>query len=361
MKILLVQDVSGVHEYLYRGLIELGHECELATFGFSTIRTIANERKFSPLKKLGAAGQGLRPFINLWRATNLPQYDVMSFIHRISFVHRPVFLRYVDTPLVSRKAKVMSYTALGCDELGLIFENPVLPYRPCGSCERQDLTGQYCINVNRPLHSKATSLLNKYFDVVTSPAIEYDHIRGLFNGPSMKIPFPIDLSEIPWIPANHTSAKLNIIHTPTRKGFKGTDVVLEAIELLKKKRNDFEFSVLHGLPFDEYTRKVNVADVVIDQTWSQSSGMNALWLLAMGKIVFSGNTELCKNYFPFGNENPTIDAPPDANQLADRLESVLNNRDRIPAMVAQGREYIRRHHNHIHIAQRYVDLWSGLL
>lgn len=361
MKILLVNDVSGVHEYLYRGLIELGHECELIPFDRPTIRPIEHSRNFFPLKDWGLVGKGIRPFINIWRAGNLSQYDVVAFVHRITFINKPHFLRYVDTPLVSAKAKVMSYTALGCDELGYIFENPVLPYSPCESCERQDDAGQYCIKVNRPSHSKAVSVLNKYFDVVTSPAIEYDHIRGMFNGPSMKIPFPIDLSEIPWKPTNHTNTKLRIIHTPSRKGFKGTDVVLEAIEILKKKRSDFEFSVLHGLSFDEYTNRVSLADIVIDQTWSQSSGMNALWLLAMGKVVFSGNTDLCKNYFSFGEENPTFDAPPDAHQLANRLGDVLDNRQKIPEIAAQGREYISKHHDHIHVAQQYVDLWCGCL
>lgn len=361
MKILLFNDISGVHEYLYRGLIALGHECELVPFDRPTIHPIEHSRNFFPLRNWGLLGKGFRPFINIWRAKNLPQYDVVAFVHRISVINKPHFLRYVDTPLVAKNARVMSYTALGCDELGYIFENPVLPYSPCNACERQDDAGQYCIKVNRPSHTKAVSVLNKYFDVVTSPAIEYDHIRGLFKGPSIRIPFPIDLSEIPWQPANHTNAKLNIIHTPSRKGFKGTDVVLEAIEILKKTRNDFEFSVLHGLPFEEYTARVSSADVVIDQVWSQSSGMNALWLLAMGKVVFSGDTDLCKNYFPFGGENPTFDAPPDAQLLANRLEFVLDNKQQIPKITSQGREYISKYHDHIKVAQQYIDLWRSCM
>jgi len=358
MQILLVNDVSGVHEYLYRGLIELGHECELVPFDRPTIAHITHARNFFPLKNWGIIGKSLRPIINLSRVRSLPYYDVVSFMHRISFINKPHFLRYVDTPLVSEKTQVMSYTALGCDELGYLFENPVLPYRPCESCERQDEAGQYCIKVNRPSHSKATSVLNKYFNVVTSPAIEYDHIRGLFEGPSEKIPFPLDLSEVPWKPAKNANAKLNIIHTPSRNGFKGTDVVLAAIEILKKKRNDFEFSLIQGLAWEKYIAAVSAADVVIDQVWSQSSGMNGLWLLGMGKVVLSGNTTLCKGYFSFGQENPIIDAPPEAQLLANKLESVFDNKQKIPALVEQGRNYVAKHHNHINIAQQHIDLWK---
>lgn len=361
MKILLVNDARGVHEYLYRGLIELGHECDLVVFDYETISHVANAKHFFPLRKWGLAGKVFRPMINLWGVKNLPEYDVMSFNHRISFINRPYFLRYVDLPILAKKAGLLSYIALGCDELAYLLKNPLLPYRPCTGCERFDKAGQHCINVNRKLHSKATSVLNKYFDVVTSPAIEYDHIRGIFHGPSMKIPFPLDLSEIPWKPARHLVSKLNIIHTPSRKGFKGTEIVLGAIKILKKNRNDFEFGLIHGLEWKKYLEAVSAADLVIDQVWSQSSGMNGLWLLGMGKVVLSGNTILCGDYFPFGHENPIIDAPPDAQLLADRLESVLDNKQKIPELAEQGRDYVDKHHNHIKIAQQYVNLWKELM
>jgi glycosyltransferase involved in cell wall biosynthesis len=360
MKILLVQEISGVHEYLQRGLVELGHDCHLATFGFPTKRIVANEIKLSPFKSLGSLGKPFRPIYNLLSAMRLQHYDVISFIHQISFIYNPVFLRYIDTPWVAEKAKVMSYTALGCDELALIYENPILPYRPCHSCEREDIAGQHCLNVNRDLHVGAKGLLNKHFDVVTSPAIEYDHVRQYFNGQSEKIPFPIDLSDIEWKPAVGTNNMIRIVHTPTRTGFKGTTVVLEAINKLKQKRSDFHFEVLSGLSFSDYTAKVELADIVIDQVWSQSSGMNALWLLAMGKVVFSGNTSLCKDYFPFGYDNPTIDASPNADDLASSIETLLDDRNSIKFITEMGREYVSKNHDHIKIASQYAKLWSDV-
>ena len=358
MKILLVSEARGVHESLYRGLIELGHDCEMAVLYYTPIAHVAHARDFHPMRKLRRIGRIIRPYINYWQLKDLPEYDVMSFVHRISFHDLNKFLQYSDLPLLTKKAMILSYTALGCDEISLIKNNPDLPYNPCGDCERFDATGQHCIQVVRKLHEKGISNLRKYFDVVISSMIEYDQVRSLFPGKAARIPLPIDISEIPWKPAQGIRLKLNIVHTPTRKGFKGTHIVLSAMRILKERRSDFEFSMVEGLPFEEYTRVMETADIVIDQIWSQSAGMNALWMLGMGKVVFSGNTELCKAYFPFGNENPIINAPPDPEQLADSLEAVLRARAAISDLSERGRNYIKKHHNHVSIAQQYVELWN---
>ena len=153
---------------------------------------------------------------------------------------------------------------------------------------------------------------------------------------------------------------MNIIHTPTRKGFKGTHIVIDAIKILKCRRSDFEFNIVEGLPFEEYTSVMESADIVIDQVWSQSAGMNALWMLGMGKVVFSGNSELCKSYFSFGHENPIIDAPPNAIELADKLEALLMDRTVINDLCERGRQYVAKYHNHLAIAKDYVSLWSEI-
>jgi glycosyltransferase involved in cell wall biosynthesis len=361
MKILLVSDARGVHEYLYRGLIELGCDCELAVIHYTPIGRVNNKKEFHPLRKLRRLGRVIRPYINYWQIRNLAEYDVISFVHRISFHDMGSFFQYSDIELLSKKSSVLSYTALGCDEISLIKNNKILPYNPCGGCELFDETGKYCINVVRKQHENGVSYLLRYFDVVISPMIEYDHARILFNGTSSRIPFPIDISEIPWNPAQGCREKMKIVHTPTRKGFKGTDIVLKAIKILEKRRSDFEFSIIEGLNFDEYTKVMKTIDIVIDQVWSQSPGMNALWMLGMGKIVFSGNSELCKTYFPFGEESTIIDAVPDPEQLANRLEWILINRSSIDEMAMKGRSYIKKHHNHVNIAEKYIDLWSQVL
>jgi hypothetical protein len=360
-RVLLVNDTRGAQEYLLRAFREMGLHCDLATFGWQTIEPMANALNFDPLRSWGMVGKVSRPLINLLNVKRLASYDVASYVHRISFVDRPHVLRYRDLPAVREKVRVMSYTALGCDELAFIAGNPLLPYKPCDTCQKYDDPERYCEKVVRPMNKTAFENLNTFFDHAVSTGFEYSHIESHFLKPVARIGLPVDVSEVPWKPSGAQTGTLKILHTPSRGGFKGTAVVLEAIEHLKAMRSDFEFSVVTGVPFHEYIRMVGEADVIVDQVWSQSPGMNALWLMAMGKVVFSGNTPLCQNYLPHADESPILDASPDPQQLAVDLSDAISKRQRFASIAEQGREYVTRRHGHMKIAAQYLSLWQGAL
>jgi hypothetical protein len=358
-RILLVNDTRGAQEYLLRAFRGMGLQCDLATFGWPTIEPISDALNFDPLRSWGAVGKVPRPIINLLSVKLLAQYDVASYVHRISFIDRPHILRYRDLPLVRDKVQVMSYTALGCDELAYIAGNPSLPYKPCDTCQKYDDPKHFCEKVVRPMSARAFDELNAFFDYAVSTAVEYSHIESRFQKPVARIGLPVDVAEVPWKPSGASTGAVKILHTPSRSGFKGTAVVLEAIEHLKSIRSDFEFRVVTGVPFQEYIRIVGEADVIVDQVWSQSPGMNGLWLMAMGKVVFSGNTALSRGYLPHADKSPVIDAAPDPLQLAADLSQAISQRQRFASLAEQGREYVSRHHSHLKIACEYLSLWNG--
>lgn len=363
-RILLVNDTRGAHEYLYRAFLEMGIHCDLATFGWPTINEIQGAFNFDPLRKLGAVGKPFRPLINLAKVGQLDDYDVASFVHRISVVDRPIALRYVDTPWLRRKCKLMSYTALGCDEIAFIAGNDQLPYSPCETCQKYDDTKNYCPNVVRKLNSRARTVLDKNFDCVFSTAVEYSHVESMTSAQSYRMPLPLDISEVPWEPAGRNrsgNSKIKIVHTPSRQGFKGTAVVMRAMEILAEERSDYDFRVISGLSFDDYIKAISEADIVVDQVWSQSPGMNALWLLAMGKIVFSGNSILAQQYFDFAASSPIVDAQPDSELLAQSLSAMIDRRHEFPEIAELGRHYVNSNHSHLKVAQSYLGIWASLI
>lgn len=360
-KILLVNDTRGAQEYLYRAFIEMGLECDLAYFGWSSIKPIDNMLNFDPLRKFGILSKPIRPILNIIKLNGIDNYDVASFVHRISFIDRPHLLKYLDLPIIRNKANVMSYTALGCDELGFIANNDSLPYSPCNTCQLQDDIQGYCPKVVRPLFNTAKSNLNKYFDCVTSVGVEYSHLQNHFKKDVHPMPLPVDLGEIPWSPSSYSgNRKVKIIHTPSRSGFKGTTAISKAIEILSSHRNDFEFSIISGLSFNDYIKAVSEADVIIDQVWSQSPGMNALWLLGMGKIVLSGNTILAQEYMTEYKESPIIDASPIPHILANTISNVIDNKEQFKEQSERGISYLRKHHDYMKVADRYLKLWTNV-
>ncbi|MBE8735444.1 glycosyltransferase [Aeromonas veronii] len=359
-KILLVHDTRGAHEYLYRAFNQMGIECDMALFGWPTINNISRSYNFDPLRKFGVVGKVFRPLINLYNLHKMEEYDVASFVHRISFIDKPHFLRYRDLPILRDKVNVMSYTGLGCDELSFIAGNGGLPYSPCDSCQKYDDMVSYCPRKVRPLQTRASKALNKYFDSVYSIGVEYSHLASLYKKEVYPMPLPVDISEIPWMPTRNISRKVNIVHTPSRSGFKGSAQVLKAIEILKSKTNDFTFNIVSGLSFDEYIKVIGNADVIIDQVWSQSPGMNALWLLGMGKIVLSGNTEVAKNYINEYQGSPVIDASPVPEILANSLHELILDKSRFNDISERGIQYLKENHDHKLIAKRYLDSWAEI-
>lgn len=360
-KVLFVNDTRGAQEYLLRAFLDMGIQCDFAYFGWPTINKIESLINFDPYRNMGVLGKLIRPIANIVNLSRLGDYDVASFVHRISFIDRPNSLRYLDLPILRKKVAVMSYTALGCDELGFIAGNNKLPYSPCDTCQAEDDIKHYCPKVVRPMFNRAVNALNSYFDCAFSMGIEYSHLGEYFKGKLQPMPLPLDLSEIPWLPSvNKSNNKVKIIHTPSRSGFKGTDIVLKSIGLLKEIRNDFTFNVISGLSFKDYIAAVAEADIVIDQVWSQSPGMNALWLLGMGKIVLSGNTVMAGEYMNEYKSSPIINAEPDPTALCQTLNMLISDRKNFSVYSERGLKYLESNHDHRKVANRYLDAWSKI-
>lgn len=359
MKVLLVGDISGVHEYLADGLREVGHDCELLKYQRTSTRMVEGERDFFSLRNYGLIGNVLRPFATTLRLSQLPIYDAISIMHRVSLIDKPSPIRYLDTPVLASRTTNLSYIALGCDEIAYIEKSKLLPYKPCDSCEQLDSAGRNCDKNNRSINARGLRVLNKHYNSVIVPAIEYYHVKDDFHRRIHKIPFPITTSRVPWHPAKSDTDRVRIVHTPTRMGFKGTPIVEQAIRLLSQRRDDFEYEILNNLPFNEFSDRVAQTDIVIDQVWSQSPGMNALYFLAMGKIVLSGNTALGQSFFPFASASPIFNAPPDPAALALKLENILESRSQYPGLAQRGRNYIQMFHDSARVAQQYVEAWSN--
>jgi hypothetical protein len=187
--------------------------------------------------------------------------------------------------------------------------------------------------------------------------IEYGHVEQVFGHNFSRIQVPVEISAIPFNPAEPRGVT-KIIHSPTRRGFKGSTLVLQAIEMLKARRTDFYFKIVEGLPFSKYIDVMSEADIVIDQVYSQSPGMNALEMMAAGKIVFTGATPLGASYFDFMADSPAIDAPPNAPELAEAISLALDRRNEFRNLAERGRAYVETNHSPHKVAQLFVSEWA---
>ncbi len=356
MKILLVGEASRVHRNLKIGLLEYGVECRHVTQSDTTSWREFDDT-FAPAYSgiLGGLTRNVSPFLKI---SKLDEYDVINFTNTITAVHGK-YTKYLDIPLFRRKAKLMSYYALGCDEIGLIRRNEILPYKPCETClASEDTLSRDCEWMFNPRYEKSKKICEKYFDFAACSMIEYGHVEEIFRKEFCRIQFPVDISRIPFSPAK-IRPFTNIVHTPTRRGFKGTDTVLRAVDILKNRRADFNFNLVEGLSYEDYVARMNEADVVVDQIYSQSPGMNGLEMMAAGKIVLTGATDLGKSYFDFMNDSPAFDAPPDAALLADQLDCILDRKNEFGVLADRGRSYVKKNHSLEGVAGKFLKEWSA--
>ena len=358
MRILLIGEASGVHRNLKKGLREHGVKVLHIVQSAGSIWK-SYDQALAPdwTGTMGGIARNVAPFVKI---AGLPRFDVANFINTITAVHG-LWTRYWDIPLIRRKVRVMSYYALGCDEIGLIRHNPGLPYRPCETCLASgEVLGRDCAELLNPRFEQSQELARRYFDFGSASMVEYGHTEELFPGRFRRIPFPVDTEAIAFHPARNRPKPV-IVHTPTRRGFKGTDIVLKAMNLLAARRSDFEFRIVEGLSYADYLAAMCDADVVIDQVFSQSSGINGLEMMAAGKVMLTGSTPLGRAYFPFGDESPAIDAPPDAARLAETLSAVLDRKAEFPAIADASRAYVLKHHDPAQVAGQFLAGWEQLL
>lgn len=357
MRVLLVNNASGVHEYLRRGLKELGHEVVLALPGVGNYQSRAADAHF------GVAGQTFkartrRLFEPIAKLRELGKFDVVNYQLGLTLFSSPVS-RYADLRMLKSSGARLSYYGLGCDEASLLRVRPDVESLPCTDCMAYDANGKSCTRLRidrRPRASRGARL----FDFAVSAAYIYDHGLDFFpNASKAKIQFPIDTRGLGFSPALARPRPL-IVHSPTKVGFKGTRHVLEALRLLAERRDDFEFRLVRGLSHADYIRTMQDCDIYVDQIFSADSfGIAALENMACGKVVVSGNGPLGWGSFPFMRQAPIVRAAIEPGVLAGILSDLLDRKRDFPAMAEQGRHYVREHHDHVAVAARFVALWSG--
>lgn len=357
MRIVLINEACGVMQSLRKGLRELGHD----VLGVTTY-SVLKDKNFSDFE-LGFYGSGIisrlaRCITPLFHLNKLLDYDVIQFIYQSSGI--PSWpTRYMDLKMFKKRGARLGYYGLGCDEISLIRANPERGERaPCQSCISFDEIGKQCEKKVLSFRARA-SRYSHLFDFCISSSVDYKHCHDFFpNARHARIQLPLDISSISFIPA-HNTGTTKIVHAPTRRGFKGTDVIVNAIELLKQRRNDFEFNIIEGISHSEYMRVMSDCDIYIDQIHSHGVGVAALENLAMGKIVLSGNSDQYKEWLPFAHNSPIIHAPDTAEQLAARIANLLEQKRHFTELAEAGRSYVEKNHNHILIAEMFVKHWQG--
>lgn len=374
MKILLLGEYSNVHATLAQGLRILGHNVTVASNGDFW----KNYPRDIDLARTPGKWGGFRLMAKTM--TLLPRlqgYDMVQLIN-------PMFLELKAERLfpiykyLRRHNKRMVLGAFGMDWYWVNTCCETKPLRYSDFNIGNELrTNKEALTERRDWLGTAKGQLNQMIandcDGIVTGLYEYDVCyRPVFPEKTRFIPLPIPMHKTRtvnehiniWKERRAARAPLTIFIgiSKNRSKYKGTDIMLRAAQNIKAKYPDkVELRIANGVPFDEYTRMMDGADLLLDQLYSYTPAMNALHAMANGIVVVGGGEP--ENY-EILNETvlrPIVNVLPTYESVYRELENIVHNPEQLVRLKCESIEYASKYHDYITVAMEYVDFYQKLL
>lgn len=351
MKILLLGEYSGVHQNLKEGLVELGHEAII----------VANGDGWKNIKSDHQIGNNSSSLQGKFSRVSWPilNKNILKNNDIVQFINPEIFPRYIDIPTLKFIFKNNNKTFLlgaGCDWF-FYQVTKEYSYSPCKTCQEIDLdnacnwTNKRRQKLNKIVADQATGIIPLLYEYAEA------YRRHGYSNLRSTIPFPLNTNNVKF-KSNIVKDKLVIFHGLNREGFKGTKIIKEAMESIKNKySNDVEIIIDGKMPLEKYMKVINESNIVIDQCNSLSYGMNAVYAMAQGKVVFSGSEPECLQEFGI-NKCPVVNIKPDVQDIVNKLEIFIEDRKRVEKVGYESRLYVEDMHDYIKIAEKYCTEWG---
>jgi len=365
MKILLFGEYSKVHLNLVEGLKQLGHHAVVASDGDD----FKNYDKDIDLKKQmvlypGKYSDVLKNYKFI--LTKIRGFDIVQLINPLFVNDYPHRIKNFVKAIKTFNDKLF----LGCFGDDYFFaqacKSGLFRYSPL-SVPQERQTEQHFGLIDYFLQEN-TKNLNVYTVENSNGLIAglYEYFAAYQNLYSQKltyIPFPIiSPSDISPIKINK-SEKIKILlgKQKNRIIWKGADIIESAlIELENKYKKHISLKVVESIPYKEYINIVNNTHILADQLYSYSLPMNALSAMSLGKVVMGGGEEESYNILNEPALRPAFNITPDKESIYNVVEQILQDKKILEEKSIEGLKYIEKHHNHIKVAQQYLDFWNKM-
>ena len=370
MKILLLGDYSNVHVTLAKGLRALNHEVVVASDGdgWKGYSRDVDLRRTS----YGAFGSMVY-YAKMWKTfLAFKGFDVVQLIN-------PVFLSLKAERIwpfyrfLRQHNKLIFLGAFGIDHYW------VKTARDCQTFRYRDFNigPQYRHREDNATWQKdwgagTKGLLNQHIaqDCDGIVAGLYEYYASYVNDFAHKlrfIPFPIDADQAPLIPdfgkdnyLEHRKLRIFIGIQKHRDSYKGTDIMWRALQRVAQQHPDrVEVVRVENVPFAKYMELLRSSDVLLDQLYSYTPAMNALQALAQGLIVVGGGEPENYEILRCDDLRPIVNVQPTEQSVVDALTHLVTHPDLSPRLSQQSRLYVERYHNHLDVAQQYLDFWQA--
>jgi glycosyltransferase involved in cell wall biosynthesis len=364
MKILLLGECSNLHWTLGQGLRALGHDVTVISDGS---RWMGNARDINLSRK----GYGLFPSIKYAydvykNLGNLKGYDVVQLKNPIFLDFKAERNRLLYRFLKKHNKKVF-LGAFGTDYYWIktCLDRKVFRY------------SEYCIG-DKPLLSENTEIqIKTWMDGTTKQSLNreiaetcdgiiaclYEYYVAYLNDYKDKLAFmpePINTDELVFTQrGTNELVRFFIGIQADRSRIKGTDVMYKMLqEVYKIYPKKCIIQKAESVPYKKYVGMMNRSDVLLDQLYSYTPGMNALAAMSQGLVVVGGGEPESYEILNEPELKPIINVLPDKEDVFTKLEQLVLHKEMLPELSLQSRQFVEKHHHYIKVAQQYLDFWE---
>lgn len=151
---------------------------------------------------------------------------------------------------------------------------------------------------------------------------------------------------------NYFTEKIIIMHGINREEFKGSKIIKQALIEIKNKYKDKVNIILpEKLPLEEYLKLMEEVDIAIDQTKSNSYGMNAIYSMLSGHIVLAPANKFFKDDLKIDN-CPVISIQNNKESIFIALENLILHPENINKIKNDTQRYAIEQHECITVAKK---------
>ncbi len=376
MKILLVGEYSRLHNSLKEGLQLLGHQTTLIAAGdyFKNFPADINlyrkyDSGFSKKIKVGLyklfgidiTSLSLKKQFFKHRQ-KLKDYDVVQLINESPLGATPKIEKQIISFLKQYNNKLFLLSC-GTDYISVTYAyEKKFRYSILLPLFNGKVTEKIFAPILKYLKPEFKSLHDfVYENIVGVIASDLDYHIPLKEHPKYLglIPNPINTEKIVYTP-NEIKKRVVIFHGINRANYlkKGNDYFTDALKIIQKKYDaKIHIEIVEDLPYSHYIETYNKAQIVLDQVLAYDQGYNALEAMAKGKVVFTGAEIEFELYYNL-NKTVAINALPDANKIAKKLEDLILNPEKITEIGRNARDFVEKEHHFLSIAKRYCEIWE---
>ena len=359
MKILLIGEYSNLHWTLAKGLTSLGHKVIVASDGCGWQN---NERDIDITLKGDSFFDKFKYRIDILR--NLKKFKGFDVVQIIS----PVFLKVnakdilrIFSYLKKHNRNVFLgafgtdfYYTKACLENKFRYSDFMVPGMK-GELPENNInwTKSPLKELNETLAEKCDGIVSCLYEY----KVAYENIWGYKNE---YIPLPINTDKIKHTATYDGKARFFMGVQKSKIHLKGCDVMSEFInEVCNKYKERCEFNIVESLPYSSYIEIMNGCNILVDQLYSYSPGMNALLGMAKGMVTISGGEPEIYSVLNETENMPIINPVPDKNDLYNKIVTIVENIESIETLGNNSRKFVEKHHNYIDVAMKYIDFWRS--